>query len=56
MLCRNCQKGADVQELALHAKQVGALNTGSDLWSKAYLLHCRGKCYCQCRMDSYDNS
>lgn len=53
MVCNSCQEGAGIHEAALTAQRAGADNTGLELWTKAYLLHCRGKCYCQCRMDAY---
>lgn len=53
MLCNQCTEAAGMHEAALTAKRVGADNSGGDLWVRAYQMHCKGRCYCQCRMDSY---
>ena len=58
MQCNQCTQAAGIHEAALTAKRVGADHTGEDLWVRAQQMHCKQweSCYCQCRMDSYDNS
>jgi hypothetical protein len=59
MACKRCDEAAGLHEAALTAKRVGAHNTGEDLWVRAHQMHCKvggAFCYCQCKMDAYDNS
>jgi len=54
MLCQQCSQAGDLLDAALAAKRIGADDTGTVFWAKAYEAHCRGKCYCRCQMEAYE--